>query len=269
MNNIMSKYFTVSDGTKLHYMEAGTGKPLVMIHGWGQSAESFKYNIPELAKHFRVIAVDQRGHGESEKPNHGYRLARLSKDIHDMLVGLDLNDVNILGWSMGCSVIWSYWDTFGSERLSKMILVDEPAWLLKCEENELGLWTYEELLANCKAILEDKAAYSEDLISGLLTKQVTKDEKDQLIGENMKMPAEYTVTLAFTHWLGDWRDVIPTITIPTLIIGGKKSFVNWKSQVWNHEHIPNSKLELFDERGHLLFFEEPERFNSIVKDFID
>ena len=51
---------------------------------------------------------------------------------------------------------------------------------------------------------------------------------------HMKMPAEYTVTLAFTHWLGDWRDVIPTITIPTLIIGGKKSFVNWKSQVWNH-----------------------------------
>lgn len=268
MNNTTSKYFTVSDGTKLHYLEAGTGKTLVMIHGWGQSAESFKYNIPELAEHFRVIAIDQRGHGESDKPNHGYRLARLSKDLRDLIIGLDLKDVNILGWSMGCSVIWSYWDTFGSERLSKMILVDEPAWLLKCEENNLGLWTYEELLANCKAIRDDVTAYSNDLITGLLTKQVTAEEKEHLIAENRKMPAEYMATLAFTHWLGDWRDVIPTINIPALIIGGKKSFVNWKSQVWNHEHIPNSKMELFDERGHLLFFEEPERFNSIVKDFI-
>lgn len=268
MDSIMSKYFTVSDGTKLHYLEAGSGKPLVMIHGWAQSSEAFKYNIPELAKHFRVIAVDQRGHGESEKPNHGYRLSRLSKDIHDILVGLDLKDVNILGWSMGCSVIWSYWDTFGSERLSKMILVDEPAWLLKCKENEIGLWTYEELLANCKAMREDKAAYSKALIEGLLTKQVSEKDKNALIAENIKMPAEYTATLAFTHWLGDWRDVLPTITIPALIIGGKKSFIDWRAQVWNQEHIPNSKLELFEERGHLLFFEEPERFNSIVKEFI-
>lgn len=268
MDRIMSKEFTVSDGTKLHYLEAGAGKPLVMIHGWTQSAAAFKYNIPELAKRFHVIAVDQRGHGDSDKPDHGYRLARLSKDIHDLLTGLDLKDVNILGWSMGCSVIWSYWDTFGAERLSKMILVDEPAWLLKCDENELGLWSYDELLANCTAMREDKAAYTKALIEGLLTKRVPEEDKAFLIAENMKMPAEYTATLAFTHWLGDWRDVLPTITIPALIIGGKKSFINWKAQVWNQEHIPGSKLELFDERGHLLFFEEPERFNAMVADFI-
>lgn len=268
IKNVSEKRFSVSDGTSLHYFEAGTGKTLLMIHGWTQTAETFRYNIPELAKKYHVVAVDLRGHGDSDKPDHGYRLERLAKDIHDLIVGLDLKDVNILGWSMGCSIIWSYWDMFGSERLSKIILVDEPAWLLKCPENELGVWTYEELLENCKAMRADKAAFTEALFDGMLTKKVTDEERAFLVAENMKMPAEYTATLAFTHWLGDWRDIIPTINIPTLLIAGKKSFIDWHADVWNHEQIPGSRLELFEDRGHLLFFEEPEHFNSVVADFV-
>lgn len=264
-----SHFFTVNDGTRLHYWQAGEGKTLLMIHGWTQSAAAFKYNISKLSEKYKVIAVDLRGHGESDKPTHGYRLSRFAKDIHDLILGLDLKDVTILGWSMGCSVIWSYWDLFGSERLSKIILVDEPGWLLKTEENDLGLWSYDELLANVEAINADKVAYTKALIDGLLTKKMPEEDVQFLIAENLKMPAEYTARLAIIHWFLDWRDIIPTISLPTMIIGGKKSFVNWHSQVWNNEMIPGSKLELFEDRGHLMFFEEPEKFNKIVSDFID
>ena len=83
--------------------------------------------------------------------------------------------MNILGWSMGCSVIWSYWDLFGSERLSKMILVDEPGWLLKTDENDLGLWTFDELVAACKSIKADQPKFTKDLIDGLLTINASED----------------------------------------------------------------------------------------------
>lgn len=124
-----SRYVTTSDGVRLHYLEAGTGKPLVLIHGWSQCAEEFKHQIAGLSDRYRVIAIDQRGHGDSEKPGFGYKIQRLSKDLHDLLVALDLRDVTVLGHSMGCSVIWCYWDLFGADRLAKIILVDEPPFL--------------------------------------------------------------------------------------------------------------------------------------------
>ncbi len=124
-----SKHVTTSDGVTLHYLEAGSGQPLVMIPGWSQSAEQFKYQITGLSDRYRCIAMDMRGHGESEKVDFGYKIQRLSKDVHDVLTVLDLHEVVLLGHSMGCSVIWCYWDLFGAYRLAKLILIDEPPFL--------------------------------------------------------------------------------------------------------------------------------------------
>lgn len=268
-------FFTTNDNCKLHYEDVGSGKPLILIHGWSQSAVIFRRNIPELSKHYRVISIDVRGHGESDKPAYGYRLSRLAKDVHDLIIYLDLNNVNLLGWSMGCSIIWSYWDLFRSERLSKLILVDEPAWLMKTEDYDIGSSTFDELTTMCNDILKDQLAFTKKFISDTLTiKDSEKDENypeelENIIDENLKMPAEYASRLAFIHWLTDWRDIMSTITLPTLLVSGRKSFINWKSVAWNHERIQNSKLEFFEERGHFMFFEEPERFNNIVEKFIN
>ena len=128
-------HVTTSDGVGLYYLEAGSGKPILTIPGWSQTAEQFKHQITGLSDRYRVIAVDMRGHGEFEKPEFGYKISRLAKDVHDMIEALDLDEVNILGHSMGSSVIWNYYDLFGPERLSKLLLIDQmpmitsnPAW---------------------------------------------------------------------------------------------------------------------------------------------
>ena len=92
---------TTSDGVNLHYLEAGSGTPILMIPGWSQTAEQFKYQLSGLSDRYRVIAVDMRGHGESDKPEFGYKISRLAKDTHDLIQALDLDEVNILGHSMG------------------------------------------------------------------------------------------------------------------------------------------------------------------------
>ncbi|WP_446899134.1 alpha/beta fold hydrolase [Clostridium sp. LBM24168] len=268
-------FFTTNDECKLHYEDVGSGKPLVLIHGWAQSAAIFRRNIPEFSKYYRVISVDVRGHGESGKPAYGYRLSRFAKDIYELMNYLNLKDVNLLGWSMGCSIIWSYWDLFRSERLSKLILVDEPAWLMKTEDYDIGASTFDELIAMCNNIKKDQLGFTKQFIDETLTiKDSEKDENypkelKSIIDENLKIPAEYSSRLAFIHWLIDWRDIMPTITIPTLLISGRKSFINWRSVVWNKERIPNSKLEFFEDRGHFMFFEDAEKFNKIVRQFID
>ena len=107
------KTFETADGTTLSYQEAGEGRPLVLVHGWSQSAEQFLYQFNAFSASHHVIAFDQRGHGLSSRPDYGYRISRLAMDLRELLVGLDLDDVAILGHSMGCSVIWCYLDLFG------------------------------------------------------------------------------------------------------------------------------------------------------------
>src|SRR5882762_3821756 len=120
---IASKYLRTNDGVRLHYLEAGAGKTIVLVHGISQTAEQFKFQIEGLADRYRVIALDLRGHGESEKPNFGLKIHRLAQDLREALVATNADDVTLLGHSMGCSVIWAYWELFGADRLGKIVLI--------------------------------------------------------------------------------------------------------------------------------------------------
>ncbi len=114
---MISKHLTVSDGAKLHYLESGSGAPIVMIPGGAQAAEEFRYQIEAFEQYYHVFAIDMRGHGDSDDPGFGYRISRFAKDLNEFLVARQLSEVNLLGHSLGCSVIWNYWDTFGGDRL--------------------------------------------------------------------------------------------------------------------------------------------------------
>src|SRR6185436_19265355 len=116
---------TTNDGVVLRYEEAGSGKPLVCIPGWSQTAAQFKHQLSGLSDRYHVIAIDMRGHGESDKPDHGYRIQRLSADVHEFLTANNLRNVTLAGHSMGCSVIWGYWEQFGRDRVNKLILIDQ------------------------------------------------------------------------------------------------------------------------------------------------
>jgi len=127
--------FTTSDGVRLHYIEAGSGDVLIMIPGWSQTAAQFKHQIAGLSDRYRVIAIDMRGHGDSDKPNHGYRIHRLSADVHEFLIANNLKNVTLSGHSLGCSVIRGYWELFGRDSVNRLILIDQmpmitgnPSW---------------------------------------------------------------------------------------------------------------------------------------------
>src|SRR4249920_3879999 len=77
--------FVTSDGVQLSYIRQGSGRPIVLIHGWSQCAEEFKHQIEPLSKRYDVIAVDQRSHGESQKVSYGLRISRLAKDLYELL----------------------------------------------------------------------------------------------------------------------------------------------------------------------------------------
>jgi pimeloyl-ACP methyl ester carboxylesterase len=270
---------TTSDGVRLRYVEAGAGRPLVLVHGWSQAAELFRYQLDGLSDRYRVIAYDQRGHGDSDKPAFGYRIARLAKDLHDVLAALDLRDVAALGHSMGCSVLWSYWDLFGAERLAKLVLVDQPPFL-----TANPAWSpAEREAAGADATADEQVAWSNDvaastgeapireLVEAMTTGALDPAVKAWIVALNVKTPRSAAATLGLNHCFEDWRDVIPRIALPTLVVGGRASFFPWRSQAWIHEQIPGSRLEVFGEDeggGHVPFVENPAKFNRLVADFL-
>ena len=270
-------WFTTNDGVKLHYLEAGSGNPLVMIPGWSQSAMEFKYQLTGLSDKYHVYALDMSGHGESAKPNHGYRIQRLSADVHDFLVANNLGGVTLAGHSMGCSVIWGYWEQYGSDRLSKLILVDQmpmitsnPAWSPQELEDAGAIFDGKSLFDNVNALAgPDGVKTTEGFIRGMFTKQYPVDAVNWVIQENLKFPREYAARLLFDH--------APTI--------GETSFQRSTSQLWLWAAKRPRSLEvsgldretnqgredrnLRGERGrsHFMFMENPEKFNRLVNEF--
>jgi len=279
INSFKSGYFKTSDGAKLNYLEAGSGQPLVMIPGWSQTAEQFKYQIEDLSTEYHCIAVDMRGHGDSENVEYGYRIQRLAKDLREFLSGLELNEIFLLGHSMGCSVIWSYWDMFGSKNIRKLVLVDEPpfllsnpAWSDKEYEESGALTDPEELIDTFNKLSgPDGESITRIMLQNMFSATISANELEWIISCNLKLPRRLAAKLILNNSVQDWRDVIPRINVPTLVVGAKGSQVSWKSQKWIHKNIPGSVFILFEESEggkHFMFYENPEKFNRVVKEFL-
>ena len=114
---------TTPDRVNLNYTDIGSGRPIVMIHGWPLSGAAFADNATVLAAAgYRVIAYDRRGFGQSGKPRDGYDYDTLAADLDALLTGLDLRDVVLLGFSMGGGEVARYLATRGSGRVGAAIL---------------------------------------------------------------------------------------------------------------------------------------------------
>ncbi|QLH38863.1 MAG: alpha/beta hydrolase [Defluviicoccus sp.] len=271
--------FRTSDGINLHYLDAGAGPSLVLLHGWSGSAALFKHQLSALRQHFRIIALDMRGHGHSEKPSYGYRISRLAKDLRELLEFLDLKHVRLLGHSAGCSVIWCYWDLYGAERISKLVLVDQhpvivahPSWTAS-ERQSFGAI----LKANELYRLADDLAgpngveLTETLFSGMMTGAISDEQKRWILDVALQFPRTFAAQLIVDVATHDWRDTIARLTVPTLIVSGRASQVPWQSQVWMQTQIAGSRLETFDETEggrHFMFLEAPNKFNAVLADFL-
>ncbi|RFZ85241.1 alpha/beta hydrolase [Mucilaginibacter terrenus] len=131
-SNFKHQYATVN-GVKLHYVIGGKGEPLLLIHGFGQNWYMWNRLLPELSKHYTVIAPDMRGVGESGKPAAGYDKKNMAIDMHELTKKLGFNHVNVVGHDIGLMVAYAYAAQFPND-VKKLALLDallpgiEPVW---------------------------------------------------------------------------------------------------------------------------------------------
>lgn len=266
--------FVTNDGVRIFYEERGVGHPLILIHGWSGTSKYFVRNFETLSKYFRVIQFDLRGHGESDKPSWGFHVHRLAADLQNLMDHLQLSSVALLGCSLGCAVIWAYVELFGVHRISAAMFVDQSPWQMVAPD---GSWQYGSSGAFSEGAIAHLAAKLEENARGCHVKNVqrclnhepTAHETDFFVTESMKSQPWFLSKLMADHSSIDWRSVLALVTCPALVIVGKRSKVfPWQGVAFAAEKMPNARLIAFDEGSHWLFYEEADRFNSVVTAFL-
>ncbi|MFF0553971.1 alpha/beta fold hydrolase [Streptomyces sp. NPDC004311] len=223
-------YIDVAEGNsapvRLHYEDHGTGRPVVLIHGWPLNGASWeKQTAALLAAGHRVVTYDRRGFGRSDQPADGYDYDTFAADLDRLLTALDLRDAALVGFSMGTGEVTRYLGTYGSERIERAVLIGVvPPFLLKTDDNPAGVEASvfqgieEALRADRFTFMTDFLAdfYNVDVLGGeRISEEAVRASWNVAVGASAKGTLD-----CVRAWLTDFREDLPRIDVPTLIIHG-------------------------------------------------
>jgi pimeloyl-ACP methyl ester carboxylesterase len=279
----LRRRFRTSDGVNLNFIDAGKGRPIVMLPGWSQSAAMFRHQIAALSPRYRTIAVDPRAHGDSEAPAHGYNPHRMALDLHELIVALDLRNIVLLCHSSGVKIFWAYWELFEADRLGKLVLVDDsprlvdnPAWSEESRAEVGPMYFTGDLDAfSTRLLAPDGEEYTRVAMASMFSPGFVRDRAEEfawIIEENLKMPRDKAMELLYATSGMDWRGTIKRVRLPTLVVGAEGSTHKVDVIRWIAVQIPGAKLRIYgrDEGGsHFMFIENYERFNAELVAFIE
>ena len=215
-----------SGNIDLYYEDHGTGRPVVLIHGWPLSGRSWEKQVSALleAGH-RVITYDRRGFGESSKPTSGYEYDTLAEDLQKLITQLDLSDVTLVGFSMGGGEVARYLGKYGSKRVAQAVFIAAiPPFLLKTADNPSGVdgGAFDGIK---KGIVADRPAFLAAFLSNFYNVDALRGKliSDELVqfSWSIAVGASPKATLdCVSAWLTDFRKDLARIDVPTLVIHG-------------------------------------------------
>jgi len=213
--------------TRLFFEDLGSGRPVVLIHGFPLNGRSWERVVPALldARH-RVVTYDRRGFGNSSQPSGGYEYDTLAADLQALMEHLDLRDASLVGFSMGAGEVARYVGRYGEERLrSVAILSGITPYLLKTDDNPDGAGPMEFFEGFADRIRADRYAffaeffrnfYNADELLGSRISQEAIDASRSVAG----MSGAIADAACPTIWPTDFRADVDAITVPTLIMHG-------------------------------------------------
>jgi pimeloyl-ACP methyl ester carboxylesterase len=261
----------------IYYEDYGSGKPVVLIHGWPLSSSSWEKQIPSLIEAgYRVIAYDRRGFGHSSKPASGYNYDTLAEDLNKIMTKLNLRDATLVGFSMGGGEVARYLSKYGSERVSKAVFMSAiPPFLLKTSDNPEGVdgSIFDGMK---KAIKADRPAFLSEFFANFYN-------VDNLIGTkisdevvrlswNIGAGASPKGTLdCVSAWLVDFREELKRINIPVLIMHGNADRILPLAATGKRtpEFVKGSRLVIIEGAPHGMNWTHSEEINRELLAFLN
>lgn len=262
---------------RLHVEDSGgDGRPVVLIHGWPLSAESWKAQVGPLKEAgYRVVAYDRRGFGRSDKPDGGFDYDTLAADLAGVLEDLGLRDVTLVGFSMGGGEVARYVANHGEDRLRSVVFAAAvPPYLLKTADNPDGPLTEDKAKEMEDGLKADRAAFfdqfTRDFFSAKGRLKVSEPQRREAIdlAEQSDQQAALGCMEAFATT--DFRDDLKQVSVPTLVLhGDSDGTVPFEgSGQRTHAAIAGSELVVVPDAPHGFNVSHAEAFNKALIAFL-
>ncbi|RKR73290.1 alpha/beta fold hydrolase [Frondihabitans australicus] len=263
--------------TDLHVDDTGgDGRPIVLIHGWPLSGESWRLQVPVFVEAgYRVVTYDRRGFGRSDKPKTGYDYDHLTDDLHAIVEALDLTDVTLVGFSMGGGEVARWFGRFGTERLRSVVFASGvPPYLMQGSGNPDGPLTKAQAAEMTAALTKDEDAFYDDFITqfysvdGVL--KVTEEDRQEAIALAKQASKVAALEAMAAFATTDFRDDLAKVTVPTLVIHGDSDGVVplEGSGARTHAAIAGSELYVVKGAPHGVTVSNTEEWNRAVLEFL-
>lgn len=266
------QYLETSDGVRIPVHVAGSGRPLVILHGWTSHPQDWRPILPALAERFTCYAWEARPHHADEPV-----IERMGRDVHELIERFALERPLLLGHSMGAITAWEYLSQFGDSALSALCLIDQSPLLTTDEEWSLGLFGGFTAADNERFVAGLRKNFAEGVIDLISHSRVSTDGGPGIPRELLQGREQRLARLPVDAWVRAWqsfvgkdfRPVLPTITVPTfLAYGAKSNYYGVQVARYVHEHIRGSELVIYPEGAHAPHMEAMEDFLRDFDDFI-
>ncbi|MFI2351785.1 alpha/beta fold hydrolase [Streptomyces sp. NPDC019443] len=260
----------------LYYEDHGTGQPVVLIHGYPLDGHSWEKQLPALLDAgYRVITYDRRGFGQSSQPTTGYDYDTFAADLNTVMETLDLTDTILVGFSMGTGEVGRYLGTYGSARVAKAaFLAGLEPYLLKTDDNPTGVdrTVFEGILA---AVTQDRYAYFTDFYQAFynLDENLGTRISEDVVRANWATAAgasAHASRAAVPTWTTDFRNDIPKIDVPALILHGTADRIlpiEATAQPF-HSALPHADYIVIEDAPHGLLWTHAEEVNNALLTFL-
>ena len=273
----MLKVTTESNNpVEIYYEDHGSGKPIVLIHGWPLSGRSWEAQVPALvAAGYRVITYDRRGFGWSSQPWSGYDYDTLAADLHGLMTHLNLKNATLVGFSMGGGEVARYVTTYGTERVAKTVFAGAvPPYLYRSDDNPDG-GLDDATIAQFKAgVTTDRMAFLDTFTTGFFSAGGKQEvsEAQRVYARDIAAFASPKGTLDCIHAFSytDFRADLAKFNLPTLVIhGDSDAIVPFEvSGARAHKVIAGSRLHVVKGAPHGFNLSHAAEFNKALLEFL-
>ncbi len=256
-----SDFFKTSDGIRIHYLEAGSGRPIVLIPGWTMPAWIWQKQIDEFSKHYRVIAVDPRSQGESDKPTYGHLPETRARDYKELIDQLGLKHPVLVGWSMGCGELVKYAEQFGTDNLGGLVLVDGMV------QDKLSPELLAYAMGWMNLLQQDRQKQVDGFVRSMYKKPQPEDYLKRVMDASEQVPADTAAVLIYNMVaVKDFSPGLARVNRPMLFMYQPET--QSTADFLKLKLGDKVQLEKFDGDGHALFVDDPEKFNRVLEEFV-
>jgi non-heme chloroperoxidase len=255
----------------------GNGRPVVLIHGWPLSKDSWQEQIPDLTgAGFRVIAYDRRGFGASDKPGGGYDYDTLTDDLAGLMNELQLRDASLVGFSMGGGEVARYVTKYGEDNLRSVVFAAAVTpYMMQTEDNPKGPLTQDKAQQMTADLAADRNSFFDQFTKQFFSAngelKVTEAQRQTAIDLCRQSDEKAALACMASFGNEDFRDDLPKVTVPTLVIhGDSDGIVPFEgSGARTHEIIPHSQLVVVQDAPHGFNVSHSKEFNEALIEFLN